>query len=70
MTLRAKQDQVLLHFLCNLCFGALFSTDENDYDLESETGPDVLLRKSGSAGILATDTEVSASVSVARNSDH
>jgi hypothetical protein len=39
MTLRAEKDQMLLHFLWNLCSYALFSTHENEYDLESGIGP-------------------------------
>ena len=42
MTLRAEQDQMLLHFLWNLCSDVLLSTHENEYDLESWTGPDAI----------------------------
>jgi len=40
MTLRAQEDKMLLHFLWNLCTNALFSTHENEYDLESGRGQD------------------------------
>jgi hypothetical protein len=40
MTLKAKEEHMLLHFLWNLFSDALSSTHENEYDLESERGPD------------------------------
>jgi hypothetical protein len=40
INLRAKEEHMLLNFLCNLFSDSLLSTHENAYDLESERGTD------------------------------